>query len=400
MRAFALRGFPVATRRDRGQKAYRVETLAVHAGRATDPATGAVMPPIHLSTTFARNADGSTPGGFVYTRSENPNRQALEEALAQLEGGAQAAAFASGQAATMAVLQTLRPGDHAIFPDSLYFGTQKLAQDVFGPWQLASSFVDMSNLDTLRAALRPETKLIWVETPSNPLLKVTDIEAAAAMARAQGARCVVDNTWATPINQRPLALGAHAVMHATTKFLGGHSDILGGALIAAEADAWFEQVRMIQTTGGAVPSPFDCWLLARSLRTLPYRVRGHNANALAVAQGLHGHPTVTAVYYPGLVDFPGHAVAARQMAGFGGVLSIRVAGGAEAARTVANSTELFTQATSLGGVESLIEHRASVEGAGSTAPPDLLRLSIGLEHPDDLLADLEQTLAGVKPARA
>ncbi|MEX1019540.1 MAG: aminotransferase class I/II-fold pyridoxal phosphate-dependent enzyme [Litorilinea sp.] len=380
----------------------RVETLAVHAGRHSDPATGAVMPPIHLSTTFARNADGTTPAGYVYARSENPNRHALEEALAQLEGGTVAAAFASGQAATMTVLQTLGAGDHVILPDSLYYGTRKLAEDVFGPWQLSCSFVDMQAVDNVRAVLRPNTRLIWVETPSNPLLTVTDIGAVAELARAHGARCVVDNTWATPINQQPLALGAHLVMHATTKFLGGHSDILGGVLIAGQSDTgqsdavqdddWFARIRMIQTTGGAVAAPFDCWLLLRSLRTLPYRVRAHNANALAVAQGLAAHPAVEAVYYPGLSDFAGHAVAARQMTGFGGVLSILVRGGGAAAQAVAGRTQLFTQATSLGGVESLIEHRASVEGPTTTTPVNLLRLSIGLEHPADLLDDLQQAL--------
>lgn len=389
------------------KRARRVETLAVHAGRRVDSASGAVMPPIHLSTTFARNAQGETPAGFVYTRSENPNRQALEEALATLEGGSAAAAFASGQAATMTVMQTLQAGDHVILPDSLYSGTQKLVQDVFDPWQLASSFVDMTNLDTVRAALRPNTRLIWVETPSNPLLKITDIAGVAELARGHGALCVVDNTFATPINQQPLALGAHAVMHSTTKFLGGHSDILGGVLVVGRAEdiadeqtreqvgAWFERVRTIQTWGGAVLAPFDCWLLLRSLRTLPYRVRAHNANALALAQGLVHHAAVEAVNYPGLPDFAGHGLAVRQMQSFGGMLSMRIRGDAAAARRVAGATQLFTHATSLGGVESLIEHRATVEGPDSTVPPNLLRLSVGLEHPDDLLDDLHQALAQI-----
>lgn len=378
---------------DEARRRYAVETVAVHAGRRIDPGTGAVMSPLHLSTTFARNAQGETPSGFVYTRTDNPNRRDLEDALQALEGGAAAAAFASGQAATMTVLQTLAPGDHVLFPDSLYFGSQALVRDLFGPWQLSSSFVDMSNVDAVAQALRAETRLVWIESPSNPLLKVTDIQAVAALAHRHGARCVVDNTWATPINQQPLALGADAVMHATTKFLGGHSDLLGGALIVAQADAWMERIRTIQGIGGAVPGPFDCWLLLRSLRTLPYRVRAHNANALAVAQALAEHPGVHTVHYPGLTHNPGHAVAARQMTGFGGVLSIQVNGGGEAAARVAGRTRLFAQATSLGGVESLIEHRAAVEGPGSTVPADLLRISIGLENPTDLIADLAEALS-------
>ncbi len=371
-----------------------LETLAIHAGRQPDPATGAVMPPIHLSTTFERAADGSSIDGYVYTRTENPNRRSLEECLAALEGGATAAAFGSGMAAVAAIFQALGAHAHVIFPEDVYFGTGRLLREVLGPWELDYSVVDMTELDAVRAALCPQTRLIWVETPSNPLLKITDIAAIAALAHAAGARCAVDNTWPSPVGQQPLALGADLVMHATTKYLGGHSDLLGGAVIAKEADAFFERIRLVQTLGGAVPSPFDCWLLMRSIRTLPYRMRAHAANAQRVAEFLAGHPAVAVVHYPALAAHPGHAIARRQMTLFGGMLSIQVRGGATEALAVAARVKLFTRATSLGGVESLIEHRASVEGPHTTTPPNLLRISIGLEHPDDLIADLRQALEG------
>lgn len=377
-----------------------LETLAVHAGRKIDPATGAVMPPIYLSTTYERNPDGSYTDGYVYTRSENPTRHALEEGLAQLEGGAVAAAFASGQAATMSVLQTLDRGDHAIIPDDTYFGTRALMTELGVRWGVEVSGVDMTDVAQVRAALRPNTRLVWVETPSNPLLKITDIEAVAEIAHGVGARCVVDNTWPSPVGQQPLALGADWVMHSTTKYLGGHSDILGGAVIAQDDDEYFARLRTIQTTGGAVPAPFDCWLLLRSIRTLPYRMRGHSEGAQAVANFLADHPRIAAVHYPGLASHPGHAIAARQMRLFGGMLSIQIAHaaddpsrGADAAMAVAGCVKLFTRATSLGGVESLIEHRFSVEGPDSPTPPNLLRISVGLEHPDDLIGDLAQALA-------
>jgi len=375
-----------------GNTTSHIETLAVHAGRGIDPATGAVMPPIHLSTTFERKPDGSYTDGYIYTRSENPNRRSLESCLAMLEGGAVGLAFASGMAATHAVLQSLAAGDHVLLPDDSYFASRKLAQEVFGRWGLDVTLVDMTDLGQTAAAIRPNTRLLWVESPSNPLLKITDIAAVADIAHAAGARCVVDNTWPSPLGQQPLRLGADAVMHATTKYLGGHSDILGGALVLAQDDAWAATLRTVQSTVGAVPSPFDCWLLLRSIRTLPYRMRGHFANAAAVAAFLAQHPRVAVAHYPGLPSHPGHAVAARQMTAFGGMLSIQVAGGAAEAMAVAARLRLFTRATSLGGVESLIEHRASVEGPQSKTPPNLLRVSIGLEHPDDLIADLAQAL--------
>lgn len=370
----------------------RLETLCVHAGHAPDPATGAVAPPIHLSTTFERDPDGEYRRGFKYARDLNPNRQALETALAAIEGGAAALAFASGQAATTAVFQALRPGDHVLLPASVYYGTPRLAQEVFGPWGLDVTIVDMRDVEAVRAALRPATRLAWLETPSNPLLSITDIARVASVVHEAGAHVVVDNTWATPVGQRPLELGADLVMHATTKYLGGHSDVMGGALITRADDEFFGRLRLIQQAGGAVASPFDSWLVGRGLRTLPWRVRAQSANAEAVARFLSEHPRVRAVHYPGLPSHPGHDVVARQMLLPGGMASFEVHGGREEASAVVARLELFTRATSLGGTESLIEHRASVEGPTSTTPPGLLRMSIGLEHPDDLVADLGRAL--------
>jgi cystathionine gamma-synthase len=374
------------------QSTSHVETLAVHAGRRHDDPTGAVMPPIQLSTTFERNADGSYPTQYVYARSENPNRIALEECLAALEGGAAAAAFASGMAAIAATFQCLAPGDHVLLPDDLYHGTRRFVREILGPWGLAHEFVDMTDLGTVRAAIRPTTRLVWVETPSNPLLKITDIAAVAEIAHDGSALVAVDNTWASPIGQQPLSLGADLVMHATTKYLGGHSDILGGAMIARENESFFQRLSTIQKIGGAVPAPFDCWLLLRSIRTLPYRMRAHAENAGTIARFLSGHPAVAAVHYPGLPSHAGHAIATRQMRFFGGMLSVQIKGGAEEALAVAAKVKVFTRATSLGGVESLIEHRASIEGPYGSTPPNLLRISVGLEHPADLVADLEQAL--------
>ncbi len=377
---------------------WRMETVAIHAGKEIDPTTGAVMSPLHLSTTYERKADGSYHNGFSYIRGDNPTRRSLEDALCALEGGICAAAFASGMAAIMTVFQALRPGDHVLIPDDIYFGTKVMIDKLFTPWGLSSNRVDMTDLDGVRAAMRPNTKMLWIETPSNPLLKIADIAATAAIAHEAGAILACDSTWPSPALQRTLALGADLAIHATTKYLGGHSDLLGGAVIARENSPFFDTVRTIQQAGGAVPSPFDCWLLLRGIRTLPYRMRGHCENAQRVADYLSSHPKIEKVHYPGLPSHPGHAIAARQMSGYGGMLSIQLAPdllrtGEQNARRMANRTKLFVQATSLGGVESLIEHRASIEGAVTTAPVNLLRLSIGLEHPDDLIADLEQALA-------
>jgi len=369
-----------------------VETLAVHGAHGADAATGAVAPPIYLSTTFEREADGSLPHGYLYARDATPNRTALERVLATLEGGAAAAAFSAGQAATMAVFQSLAPGDHVILPASVYYGTRKLIDQVFARWGLTMTSVDMRDAENVSAVLRPNTRLVWVESPSNPLLAVADIERIAAIAHGAGARCAVDNTWATPVAQQPLALGADLVMHSTTKYLGGHGDVTGGALVTREDDEFFQRVRTVQTAGGAVASPFDCWLVVRGIKTLPHRIRAHTANATAVAQFLASHPNVEAVHYPGLPSHPGHAIAKRQMSAFGGMVSVQVRGGREASLRVKGRVKVFTRATSLGGPESLMEHRASVESPDSGTPDNLLRLSIGLEHPDDLIADLDQAL--------
>lgn len=369
----------------------RIETLAVHAGHAVDAATGAVTPPIHLSTTFERGADGNYPHGHVYTRTSNPNRAALEASLAALEGGAACAAFSSGSAAAMTIFQALAPGNHVLAPEDVYHGTARLLRETFVPWGLDVTFVDMRDPVAVERALRPDTKLIWVETPSNPLLTITDIARVAELAHAAGARVVCDNTWATPILQRPLALGADLALHATTKYLGGHSDVLGGAVVARTDDDFFARIRQIQVAGGAVSSPFDCWLVLRGIRTVPYRMRAHSENALAVARFLAEHAAVEAVHYPGLEAHAGYEVARRQMTLPGGMLSFQVRGG-ERAMAVAARTTLFTRATSLGGPESLIEHRASIEGPETRTPQNLLRLSIGLEHPDDLIEDLARAL--------
>lgn len=369
----------------------RIETVAVHAGHQTDKTSGAVAPPIQLSTTFERNPDGSYHSGYSYSRSNNPNRQALEQALAAVEGGSDAAAFGSGIAASAAVFQALKPGDHLIAPAEAYHGTGKLLRDVCVPWGLQVSFVDLTDLAAVRSAVSPQTRLIWAETPSNPQLKITDLAAIAHVAHEARALCAVDNTWA-PVVQRPFEQGADLVVHSTTKYIGGHSDVTGGGVITREAGEFFERIRMLQGTGGAVPSPFDCWLVLRGMQTLPWRMRAHSENALAVARFLAAHPKVERVDYPGLPTHPSHDVAARQMSAFSGMLAFQVKGGREAALGVAAKVRIFVRATSLGGVESLIEHRASITGESPLTPQGLLRCSIGLEHAEDLIADLEQAL--------
>ena len=369
-----------------------IETLAVHAGHAVDPTTGAVTAPIHLSSTFEREIDGSYRAGHVYARTSNPTRQALESSLAQLEGGASAIAYGSGSAATLAVFQALAPGDHVLAPDDVYYGTLRQLREIFGQWGLETDVVDMTDLEAVRRALRPNTKVLWVETPSNPLVRIVDIAALAGLAHHAGARCVVDNTWATPVLQSPIALGADVVMHSTTKYLGGHSDLLGGALVCRADDDFTARLRTMQQLGGAIPSPFDCWLLLRGIRTLPWRMRAHCANAAALVAFLDAHDGIEAVHYPGVSTHAGHAIAKRQMRDFGGMLSIQVRGGEREALALTGRLKLFTRATSLGGPESLIEHRASVEGPNTRAPANLLRISVGLEHPDDLIADMSQAL--------
>ncbi|MGB7212847.1 MAG: aminotransferase class V-fold PLP-dependent enzyme [Gemmatimonadales bacterium] len=374
------------------QVARHFETLAAHAALGPDASFGAAVPPIVLSTTFEHAPDGSLPHGYIYTRTGNPNRNALEAALATLEGGAACAAFGSGQAAVMSVFQALAPGDHVVAPLDVYHGVHTLLKDIFERWGLVVSFVDLTDLKAADAAITSKTKLVWAESPSNPLLRITDLKALGELAHRKKALFAVDNTWATPALQRPLSLGADLVMHSTTKYLGGHSDVLGGAIVARNADGIFARIRNVQQVGGAVPSPFDCWLVARGIRSLPSRMRTHCENAMRVAEFLTTRKGVRAVHFPGLPSHPGHAVAKKQMSAFGGMLSIETDGNAARAQQVVSRVKVFLQATSLGGTESLIEHRRSVEGPYSTTPETLLRLSIGLEHPDDLIADLDQAI--------
>jgi cystathionine gamma-synthase len=373
----------------------KIETLAVHAGREPDPATGAVREPIQLSTTFERDADGGYPRGHYYSRTSNPNRSSLERALAALEGGADAVAFASGSAATLAAFSLAAPGGRIVCSSDCYHGTAKQLRELLPKWGLTAEFVDTTDTAAVARALESPAAMLWVETPSNPLLRVSDIAALASLAHQRGVLFACDNTFASPILQRPLDLGADLVMHSTTKYLGGHSDVLGGVLVVRETGAVRDRLRDFQGTGGGVPSPFDCWLVLRSLATLPLRVRAQAASAAAIAAFLAADRRVERVYYPGLATHPGHALASRQMhEGFGAVLSFQVPGDAAAAMRVAARTKIFTRATSLGGVESLIEHRASMEGARSLTPQNLLRTSIGLEAASDLIADLDEALGG------
>jgi cystathionine gamma-synthase len=370
----------------------KIETRAVHAGRHIDPATGAVTAPIYLSTTFERDADGEYPRGFSYSREDNPNRRSLEQCLAALEGGKEALCFSSGLAVVTAVVQGLEPGDHILAPDDVYWGLRKVIGEVFAKAGLETTYLDMTDVGSVRSAVRHNTRLLWVETPSNPLLKVTNLAAIAELARKANLLTVCDSTFASPILQRPFEWDIDMVMHSTTKYIGGHSDVIGGALITKFDNYLFERAGKAQKYGGSVPSPFDCWLTLRGVDTLPYRVRAQSENAQKIAAYLKQHPAIEAVYYPGLPDHPGHTIAAIQMSGFGGMLSALVRGGRDQAMAVAARTRLFIRATSLGGAHSLIEHRASVEGPQSQTPQNLLRMSIGLENADDLIDDLEQAL--------
>jgi len=372
----------------------RIETLAVHAAFSVDAATGAVAPPIHLSTTYARDEALAPISPHTYVRESNPTQDLLEEALFRLEGGAASLVFGSGMAAGLALVQALPPESHVVLPEDVYYGYRLAAREFFPQWGLSASLAALDRPGALEEALRPGTRLVWLESPSNPLLRVTDLARCTAVAKAAGATVVVDSTFATPVLQRPLELGADVVLHATTKGMGGHSDVQGGALVFREKGELLEKVRHVRHVLGAVSSPFNSWLVLRGLRTLAVRVPHQSASALAVATALERHPAVSRVNYPGLPSHPGHAVATRQMSAFGSMISFHVREGREAAIRVVGRARLFTRATSLGGVESLIEHRETSEGKGSTAPPDLVRLSIGLEHPDDLFSDLEQALGG------
>jgi cystathionine gamma-synthase len=370
----------------------KFDTLAVRAGAEPDAQTGALSPPIQLSTTFRHGPAGERTEDLEYQREDHPTQRRLQEALAALEGGERALAFASGMAAITAMLESLPANSRLIIPDDCYSGLRALATEFLPERGIETAAVDLGDLDALRAACAQGAALVWAETPSNPRLKVCDTAALARIAHEHGALLVCDNTFATPVLQRPLALGADVVMHSTTKYFGGHSDVLGGALVFARADEWFERVAHRRHITGATLSPFSAWLTLRGCRSLPARMRIHCANARKLAAFLAAHPAVERVNYPGLETHPGHAIAARQMSDFGGMMSIEVRGGREAALHLAGKLKLFINATSLGGCESLVEHRASVEGANPVSPQNLLRLSVGLEDAEDLIEDLRQAL--------
>ena len=370
----------------------RPETLSVHSGNAPDPATGAVAPPLHLATTFAHGPAGERVAGFEYQREGNPTNDRLCEALAALEGGAAALTFASGMAAQAGLLECLPSGARVLIPDDCYTGLRMLCHEYLPERGVDAVEIDMSDLDAVRAACADGVAMLWIETPSNPRMKISDIAALAEIGHAAGAVVVADNTFATPLLQRPLALGADIVMHSTTKYFGGHSDVLGGALVFAQRDALFAKVAHRLHITGAVLAPFNAWLILRGCRSLPARMAMHCANARRVADFLAGHPAIARVNWPGLPDHPGHAVAARQMRDFGGMMSIELRGGREAALAMAGKLRVFTNATSLGGCESLIEHRASVEGAKPRSPQNLLRMSVGVEAVEDLIEDLRAAL--------
>jgi cystathionine gamma-synthase len=372
-------------------------TNAIHAGQDPDPTTGAVITPVHLSSTFAQDGVGGLRAGYEYSRSANPTRTALQECLAALEGGRHGVAFGSGMGASDVLLRVLvGPGDHIVIPHDAYGGTFRLVDKVLAPTGIEYTPVDLGDLDALRSALRLSTRVIWCETPTNPLLGIADVTAVADVARTAGARLVVDNTFASPYLQNPLALGADVVLHSTTKYVGGHSDVVGGALVTSD-DELAERVRFTQNSVGSVPGPFDAWLTLRGAKTLAVRMERHCDNAERIAELLAGHSAVAHVYYPGLPEHPGHEIAAKQMRRFGGMVSFTVVGGREAALRVCAATELFTLAESLGGVESLIEHpaamtHASVAGSALEVPDDLIRLSVGIEDVADLADDLRQAL--------
>ena len=376
---------------------YGFATRAIHAGYRPDPATGAVNAPIYASSTFAQDGVGGLRSGYEYARTGNPTRTALERSLAAVEDGAHARAFSSGMAASDCALRAvLRPGDHIVIPDDAYGGTFRLIDKVFREWGVAHTPVHLSDLDAVRAAITKQTRMIWVETPTNPLLSIADIAALAEIGHGAGAMVLVDNTFASPALQQPLREGADIVLHSTTKYIGGHSDVVGGALVtdSEDLDAKFA---FLQNGAGAVPGPFDAYLTMRGLKTLELRMQRHSENGMRVAQFLAEHPAISQVLYPGLPNHPGHDVAARQMTSFGGMVSVRMSAGVEAARKFCSATEIFILAESLGGVESLIEHpgamtHASTAGSQLEVPEDLVRLSVGIEDPVDLIADLEQSL--------
>jgi cystathionine beta-lyase/cystathionine gamma-synthase len=372
----------------------KFETRAIHVGQEPESAYGAVAVPIYQTSTFAQDAVG-THRGYEYSRTDNPTRTALQEVVASLEGAEHGLAFSSGMGATSTLFYLLRPRDHVVIPDDVYGGTYRLLAQVLADWEVAFDAVDLTDLEAVKKAIRDETRMVWVETPTNPLLKIVDIEALSGLAHEADARVVVDNTFATPYLQTPLSLGADFVLHSTTKYLGGHSDVVGGALTMNDTEA-YERLKFLQNAAGAVPGPFDCFLVLRGVKTLAVRMDAHCRGARAVAEFLRGHPRVARVHFPGLPDHLGHEIAARQMRDYGGMVSFEMET-EEQALDVAGKTRLFFLGESLGGVESLIEHpgkmtHASVAGSPLEVPATLLRLSVGIEHPDDLVADLDQAL--------
>ncbi len=371
----------------------RLETKAIHIGMDSAREGREIVPPISPSTVYELDASGRKEDDLHYTRLGNPNRLQLEELLAGLEEGEACAAFASGMAAATAVFQTFKPGDHVLMPEDVYVGNRKLIKNLMEHWELEADFIPMTDVEKVEESIKPTTRLIWIETPSNPLMNIADIEAITSLAHSNNILTCVDNTWPSPVNQQPLNLGADLVLHSTTKYLGGHSDILGGAVIARKNGRIFERIREIQRLTGGVPSPHDCWLLSRSISTLPYRVRGHNEHAEHLARFLQNHAKVEKVYYPGLATHAGYEIAKKQMSGFGGMISFLVKGGAEEAIRIVGKSQLIKRATSLGGVETTWEHRRSSEGEQSQTPESLVRISVGLEHPDDLMEDLERALS-------
>lgn len=376
-------------------KAHKFETLAIKSIENTFSNSKPVSTPIYLSSTYERNNDGSYANDLVYSRANNPNRAIVENSIAQLENGAYAIAFSSGMAAVSAIIQSLKAGDHIILPDDIYFAIKKLMDEVYAPWNITYDLVNMVDLKAVEKAIQPTTSLIWIETPSNPQLKISDIEAVSKIAHKNNAICVVDNTWLTPVFQNPLALGADIVVHSTTKYFGGHSDVIGGCVVLNNGKI-SQKLKTIQALSGAVPAPFDCWLIARGIQTLHLRVTKQAENAFKLAQFLENHSKIEKVLYPGLESHPQHLTAKKQQHnGYGAMLSVLIKSTKESTIKLSTQLQLFTLATSLGGVESLVEHRKSIEGETSPTPDNLLRVSVGIEHIDDLINDWEQALANL-----
>ncbi len=370
----------------------KFETIAIKSIENRCKSSEPVSTPIYLSTTYKRDKDGSYANDFIYSRNDNPNRKIVEQSIAQLENGKYAFAFSSGMAAITAVFQSLKTGDHIILPNDIYYAIKKLMQEVFKRWNLTYDLVEMTNIDAVKEAIKPNTSLIWIETPSNPQLKISEISAIAKLATSHNIKCVVDNTWATPVLQNPLELGADIVMHSSTKYFGGHSDVIGGCIVLNN-EAFAKKIKSIQLLSGAVPSPFDCWLIARGIQTLHLRIMKQTENAFKLAHFLDKHPKVEKVYYPGLRSHPQHLIATKQQKGFGAMISVLIKGNEEESFKISTELKYFTAATSLGGVESLVEHRKSVEGENSTTPANLLRISVGIEHIDDLINDWKNALS-------